>query len=128
MTTSPRTSQVAGSFLPVRSRSGIERIVPRQRVHQDGAVLGGPGHGAGSVQAGGEGNDAAAIHLAYQSQGSDQVSITGNTMQYNNGYALESYRTTRLHQADNRHVLNTLRPAQELISADPVLLLEEGLK
>lgn len=75
-----------------------------------------------------EGNDAAAIHLAYQSQGSDQVSITGNTMQYNNGYALESYRTKRLHQADNRHVLNTLRPAQELISADPVLLLEEGLK
>ncbi len=73
-----------------------------------------------------EGNDSAAVYLSYLYRGSDQVDITNNTMQLNNGYAIESYKTTRLNLAGNRYSRNTLRSAQEHISQKPVLLMEDG--
>jgi len=71
-----------------------------------------------------EANDRSGVMLQYLMNGCNRIIVTGNRMQYNNGYGIEAYAATQTKVAGNRYEGNGNNPVQEKISAEKNIVME----
>ncbi len=72
-----------------------------------------------------EGNDRTGVVIEYLHRGSENVLLRKNRIQYNNGYGLEAYGATRLRSQDNTLIGNRSRDAQQRISSNEIIIINE---
>ncbi len=70
-----------------------------------------------------EANSAAGIYAECLYDGCEQVTVSGNRIQYNDGYGLESYAGTNIKSSGNQYAGNGKPPKQEKISNERILLM-----
>lgn len=70
-----------------------------------------------------EGNDASAVYLAFQYEGSTDIRIENNILRLNNGYGVESFKTSHLNIKNNDYDDNY--SGKVYLSDTPTLLLED---
>jgi hypothetical protein len=70
-----------------------------------------------------EANSAAGIYAECLYDGCEQVMVSGNRIQYNDGYGLESYAGTNIKSSGNQYTGNGKSPKQEKISKERILLM-----
>jgi parallel beta-helix repeat protein len=71
-----------------------------------------------------EGNDRSGILLEYLRNGSDDITVSNNRIQYNAGYGVESYAVRNAGITGNRYAGNGNNAAQEKISGEKVIGME----
>jgi parallel beta-helix repeat protein len=71
-----------------------------------------------------EANDRSGVMLEYLYRGSSNVLVSDNQMQYNNGFGLESYATSRLKQGNNLFAGNGRQSSQQKISNEKFIVME----
>jgi hypothetical protein len=71
-----------------------------------------------------EGNDRSGVMVEFLRDGSDKVTVSGNTIRYNNGFGLEMYAAKNSRSSDNKYAGNGKIAAQEKISAQKFIVME----
>ncbi|MGN6510314.1 MAG: right-handed parallel beta-helix repeat-containing protein [Chitinophaga sp.] len=71
-----------------------------------------------------EANDRSGVMLEYLYRGSSNVLVSDNQIQYNNGFGLESYATSRLKQGNNLFAGNGRQSSQQKISNEKFIVME----
>lgn len=71
-----------------------------------------------------EANDRSGVMVEFLRDGSDNVSIKGNRIQYNNGYGVEMYSAKNSKSENNRYTGNGKITAQEKISNEKYIVME----
>ena len=72
-----------------------------------------------------EANDFSGVMAEFLSKGNEGVLVTGNRIQYNNGYGVEAYAVRRMSCSGNAYEGNGSRQAQEKISPEKYMLLDK---
>jgi len=72
-----------------------------------------------------EANDFSGIMAEFLSKGNEGVQLTGNRIQYNNGYGVEAYAVKGLRSSGNVYEGNGRGPGQEKISPEKYMLLDK---
>ncbi|HUH33842.1 MAG TPA: right-handed parallel beta-helix repeat-containing protein, partial [Daejeonella sp.] len=70
-----------------------------------------------------EANSSSAIYAEYLYDGCEQVTVRDNIIQYNNGFALESYAGKSIESSGNKYTYNGKSSQQENISRKKILLI-----
>lgn len=71
-----------------------------------------------------EGNDRSGIMAEFLFRGSDEITITNNQVQYNNGYGIESYGATNIKAANNNYSGNGNNKIQQKLSDEKIILMQ----
>ncbi|MBS1605377.1 MAG: alginate lyase family protein [Bacteroidetes bacterium] len=72
-----------------------------------------------------EANDFSGVMAEFLSKGNERVQLTGNRIQYNNGYGVEAYAVRGMRVTGNVYEGNGSRQAQEKISPEKYMLLDK---
>lgn len=70
-----------------------------------------------------EGNDRSGVIAEFLSKGSENVKVSNNIIQYNNGLGLESYAGKNIISTGNKYAGNGNEAAQEKISAEKFIIM-----
>jgi Alginate lyase/Periplasmic copper-binding protein (NosD) len=71
-----------------------------------------------------EANDRSGVMIEFLQNGSENISVMNNMVQYNNGYGLESYAATKNRIMNNKYAGNGRNAIQQKISAEKYILME----
>ena len=71
-----------------------------------------------------EGNDRSGVMIEFLQRGSENINISNNMIQYNTGYAVESYAAIKSKIVNNRNTGNGNNTIQQKISNDKVVIME----
>jgi parallel beta-helix repeat protein len=71
-----------------------------------------------------EGNDRSGIMAEFLYKGCENITISGNTAWYNNGYGIEAYAVNKITAENNKLEGNGKAKEQEKISAEKYIIME----
>ena len=71
-----------------------------------------------------EANDRSGVMIEFLHQGSEAVTVINNTIQFNNGYGVESYAARNIKIEKNSYAGNGKNSAQQKISSERFILME----
>ena len=71
-----------------------------------------------------EGNDRSGVMFEFLYKGSENITVTNNLIQYNNGYGVESYSASKINVLNNNYAGNGNTDIQQKISADQFIIMQ----